>query len=85
MNFAAFDADLQKKLTMNTIFPHRAYALLGHYLEHAGDGPTPDSFHDLCRRLRVCPADLREVLENELGTDPEDILRSYFGIGDKNY
>ena len=81
-----FGTPLRKKKASDMCTIDKAYARFGHSLENAAsEGAVPASFHDLCRRIGASPADLGEVLENELGMSPYDILDSYFGIGDKNY
>lgn len=44
-----------------------------------GNGGKPDSFSAACRRLRVSPYDLEEVLLNELGMTGEEIISIYKG------
>lgn len=86
MKNRTFGTHLRKKNVSAMCTIDSAYARFGHFCENAAlEGRTPVSFHDLCRRIGVSPADLGEVLENELGMSPYDILESYFGNGDKNY
>ena len=42
------------------------------------------SFRDVCRRLRVSPASLNEVLEEELGVSGQRLLEDIFCNGIKN-
>lgn len=43
------------------------------------------SFEAICRRLRVCPDDLDETLQSELGYSGEQVMEEYFGNRCKNY
>lgn len=86
MKNRSFETTLRKKKTYAMCTIDNAYARFGHYMENAAlQGRLPVSFHDICLSIGVAPADLREVLDNELGMSPEEIMDSYFGIGDKNY
>jgi len=40
-----------------------------------GDTPEVMSYRLICRRLHVAPADLDEILEEELGVSGEELLR----------
>ena len=38
----------------------------------------PDiTYSDICAALRVCPADLNEILQDELGMNGNEILQSF--------
>ena len=54
----------------------RFWRILSDTMEH--DGKT-DSFLSICRRLRVSPFDLEEVLMDELGKTGEEIISIYGG------
>ena len=86
MNSVTFTPDLRQEKPYAMCTVDNAYARLGHCMEDAfQEGVFPTSFHDLCRRAGAAPADMREVLENELGMGPGELMDLYFGNGDKNY
>lgn len=62
---------------------NRAYARFGHWLEHSAPATQVPAFRDVCREIRVPPADLDEVLFRETGLHGDEILDIYFGIGVK--
>lgn len=35
------------------------------------------NFTDICASLRICPADLNEILQDELGMNGDEILQSF--------
>ena len=54
------------------------YALLWRILSGPGTGGAEnESFDSICRRLRVPPCDLEEILQEELGLCGEETVRIF--------
>ena len=64
----------------------KAYALFGQWLEQGpGPGEAVPTFREVCRKIRVSPVDLDEVVFRETGMHGDEIIDVYFGKADENH